>query len=81
MDGNFYWFFFVMNGIDIHQLDLGLFKILEFSIENPFKKCVFSHLFNNECTIKRIMKKILQYERGWDFITRLWINFELIFIW
>jgi hypothetical protein len=38
-------------------------------------------LFNNECTIKRIMKKILQYERGWDFITRLWINFELIFIW
>ncbi len=33
--------FIVMNGIDIHQLKSKPFRILEFLVENLFKKCVF----------------------------------------
>ncbi len=39
--------FFVVNDIDIHQLNLGLFRILEFLVE----KICFLHLFNNKCII------------------------------
>jgi hypothetical protein len=41
--------FFAVNGIDIHKLNLGPFRILELLVENPFKKCVSLHLFNNKC--------------------------------
>jgi hypothetical protein len=36
--------FFVVNDIDIHQLNLRPFKSF-FLVENPFKKCVFLHFF------------------------------------
>jgi hypothetical protein len=35
-----------MNGIDIHQLKSKPFRILEFLVENIFKKYVFKYLFN-----------------------------------
>jgi hypothetical protein len=37
--------------IDIHQLNLGKIRNLKFLDEISFKKCVFFHLFNNECII------------------------------
>jgi hypothetical protein len=43
--------FFMVYDIDIYQLNLGKFKNLKFLDESPFKKCVFFHLFNNECII------------------------------
>ncbi len=43
--------FLMVYDIDIHQLNLRQFKNLKFSNEIPFKKCVFLHLFNNECII------------------------------
>jgi hypothetical protein len=55
--------------IDIHQLNLGKFRNLKFLDEISFKKCVFLHLFNNECIIIYIFrKKPLLYQRGGDFI-------------
>ncbi len=32
---------FVVNDINIHQLNLKPFKSLKVLVENPFKKCVF----------------------------------------
>ncbi len=43
--------FFKVYDIDIHQLNLGQFRNLIFLDEIPFKKCVFLHLFSNECII------------------------------
>ncbi len=43
--------FYGVWSIDIHKLNLEYFKILKFLDEIPFKKCVFFHLFNNECII------------------------------
>jgi hypothetical protein len=37
--------------IDVHQLNLEQFKNLKFLDEISFKKCVFLHLFSNECII------------------------------
>jgi hypothetical protein len=37
--------FFVVNDIDIHQLNLKPFKSLKSLIENPFKKCVSLHFW------------------------------------
>jgi hypothetical protein len=44
-------FFFVVNDIDIHQLNLGPIRILEFLVEKLFKKYVLKHLFSNKCII------------------------------
>ncbi len=41
--------FFVVYDIDIHQLNLRKFINIKFLDEIPFKKCVFSHFFGNEC--------------------------------
>jgi len=41
--------FFVMNDIDIHQLNIGPFIILKCLVKNPFKKCVFLYFFCNKC--------------------------------
>jgi len=43
--------------IDIHKLNLGQFKNLKFLDEISFKKCVFLHLFSNECIIIFFLKK------------------------
>jgi hypothetical protein len=43
--------FFMVYDIDIHQLNIGKFKNFNFVDENPFLKCVFLHLFSNECII------------------------------
>jgi hypothetical protein len=66
--------------IDIHQLNLGKFKSLKFLDEIPFKKCVFLHLFNNECIIISLLgKKPLPYQRGGDFIDGHCIIFSIFF--
>jgi hypothetical protein len=50
--------------IDIHQLNLEQFRNLNILDEIPFKKCVFLHLFNNECIIISFFgKKLLPYQR------------------
>jgi hypothetical protein len=41
--------FLMLYDVDIHQLNLGQFRNLKFLDEIPFKKCVFLHLFSNEC--------------------------------
>jgi hypothetical protein len=46
-----------VNGIDIKQLDLKPFKILEFLFANPFKKCIFKHLISNKCIIMSFIKE------------------------
>jgi hypothetical protein len=43
--------------IDIHQLNLGKFKILIFLDEISFKKYVFFHFFSNECIIISFFRK------------------------
>jgi hypothetical protein len=43
--------FFIVHDIDIHQLNLGQFRNIEIFNEISFKKCVFLHLFSNECII------------------------------
>jgi len=43
--------FFVVNDIDIHQLNLGPFKSLKSLVENPFKKCISLHFLNNNCIV------------------------------
>jgi hypothetical protein len=43
--------FFMVYDIDIHQLNLRQFRNIKFLNDIPFKKCVFLHLFNNECII------------------------------
>jgi hypothetical protein len=43
--------FFMMNDIDIHQSNLGPFKIIIFLVQNSFKECVYLHLYNNKCII------------------------------
>jgi len=35
--------FLVVSDIDVHQLNLRLFRSLQFLVENPLKKCVFLH--------------------------------------
>jgi hypothetical protein len=51
--------------VDIHQLILGKFRNLKFLDEIPFKKCVFSYFFTNECIIISffLKKKPLPYQR------------------
>ncbi len=51
VDGIFGWFFFMVYDIDIHQLNLRKIWNLKFLDEISFFKCVFLHLFNNECII------------------------------
>jgi hypothetical protein len=41
----------MVHDIDIYQLNLGKFRNLKFLDEISFKKCVFFHLFYNECII------------------------------
>jgi hypothetical protein len=43
--------FFVVSGIDVHQLNLKPFRSLQFLVENPFKKCVFFALLKQNCII------------------------------
>jgi hypothetical protein len=43
--------FLVVSDIDVHQLNLRLFKSLQFLVENPFKKYGFLHFLNNKCII------------------------------
>jgi hypothetical protein len=58
-----------MYDIDIHRLNLGQFRNLKFLDEISFKKCVFLHLFNNECIIIPFFAKTpLPYQKGGDFI-------------
>ncbi len=61
--------FFVVNDIDIHQLNLGPFNFFLKMVENPFTKCVFWPLLSNKCMIKKIWGKFyyLQRKKG-DFI-------------
>ncbi len=49
--------FFVVNGIDIHQLNLGPFRNKNLLDEIPFKKCVSWHLFTNKCIINKNERK------------------------
>jgi hypothetical protein len=42
--------FFWEYDIVIYQLNLEFFKNLNLLDKIPFKKCVFLHLFNNECS-------------------------------
>jgi hypothetical protein len=49
--------FLVVRDIDVHQLNLKLFKNLQFLVENPFKKCVFLHFLNNKCIINSFYGK------------------------
>jgi hypothetical protein len=44
-------FFKMVYDIDIHQLNLKKFRNLNFLDKIPFNKCVFLHLFSNECII------------------------------
>ncbi len=55
--GQMFCWIFVVNGIDIKQLDLKPFKILEFLFANPFKKCIFKHLISNKCIIMSFIKE------------------------
>jgi hypothetical protein len=73
--------FFMLYDIDKHQLNLGKFRNLKFLNEIPFKKCVFLHLFNNECIIISYLKKKkpLPYQRGGDVIDGHCINFIILF--
>jgi len=50
-------FFFVVNDINIHQLNFGSFRILDFLVKHPFKKIIVLHLFNNKCIIIYIFRK------------------------
>jgi hypothetical protein len=43
--------------IDIHQLYIEQFRYFIFLDEIPFFKCVFLHLFNNECKIISYFKE------------------------
>jgi hypothetical protein len=71
-----------VNNIDIHQLNLGPIRILEFLVEKLFKKCVLKHLFSNKCRIMFFWgKKPLSYEKGKDFINEFCINFSMFSIW
>jgi Fe-S-cluster containining protein len=56
--------------IDIHELNLGLFKDLKFLDEISFKKCVFFAFLNNKCRIIYLFreKTTLSYQRRGDFI-------------
>ncbi len=73
--------FFTVNDIDIHQLNLGPFKILELLVENPLKN-VFLNLFINKCIVYFLFrKKPLLYEKGGDFVGGLCIIFYFSFIW
>jgi hypothetical protein len=66
--------------IDIQQLNLGQLRNLKFLDEIPFKKCVFLHLFSNECIIIFYFKeKPLPYHRGGDFINGHCIIFSIFF--
>jgi hypothetical protein len=47
--------------IDIQQLNLRQLRNLKFLDEIPFKKCVFLHFFNNECTIISFFKENKHY--------------------
>ncbi len=62
--------FFMVYNIDIHELNLGPFRYLNFLDEISFKKCVFSTFLNNKCIIIYIFrkKKTLPYQRGGDLI-------------
>jgi hypothetical protein len=46
--------FLVVNDIDVHQLNLKLFRSLQILVENSFKKCVFLHFLNNKCIINSL---------------------------
>jgi hypothetical protein len=73
--------FFMLYDIDKHQLNLGKFKDLNFLNKIPFKKCVFLHLFSNECILICYLKekKSLPYQRGADFIDGHCVNFLFFF--
>jgi hypothetical protein len=69
-----------VNDIDIHQLNLGPFKILERMVENPLKNVFFLHLFINKCIICFLFKKKpLSYEKGGDFVGGLCIIIIIFF--
>jgi len=40
-----------VNDIDIHQLNVGPIRILEFFVEKIFKKYVLKHFLSNKCII------------------------------
>jgi hypothetical protein len=73
--------FFVVNNIDIHQLNLKPFRSLKSLVENPFKKCVSLHLLSNECIINfYFWGKNHNLKKKGDFIGGHCIIF-FIFIW
>jgi hypothetical protein len=53
--------FFVVNGIDIEQLNLKPFRILEFFFANPSKKCNLKHLISNTGIIMSFKNQKNQY--------------------
>jgi hypothetical protein len=65
--------------IDVHQLSLKAYVILEVLVENPFK-IVFLTFFSNKCTIKCFSrKKPLLYEKGGDFTSGIHIVLLIFF--
>ncbi len=57
VDGTHGWIFFMMYDIDIHQLNLWKFRNSKFLDGPLFRKCVFLHLFNNECIVMPYFKE------------------------
>jgi hypothetical protein len=73
--------FFIVYDIDIHQLNLGKFRNVKFLDEISFKKCVFLHLFNNECIIFLKLKKtitISKRRRFYRWALHYFFNFILL---
>ncbi len=72
--------FFMVFDIDIHQLNLRNFRNYKILDEISFKKCVFLHLFSNECIIISFFReKPLPYQKGGDFIDGHCIIFSIFF--
>jgi len=70
-----------MYDIDIHELNLGPFRDLNFLNEISFKKCVFFAFLNNKCIIIFFLgKKPLPFQRRGDFIDGHYIFFQFCFL-
>jgi hypothetical protein len=66
----------------MYTLNLKSFKFFKVLVENPFKKCVFLHFYNNKCIIMSYFQvNPLPYERGGDFIGGCTTCFLFSFIW
>jgi hypothetical protein len=67
--------------IDIHQLNIGQYRNLKVLDEIAFKKCVFLHLFSNECIIIFYFKEntttISKRRRFYKWALHYFLNFLL----